>query len=121
MSTNGSDAVTSTVDSGFNFGLNADSELYEKLADIPKQAEKYTEALKELNLYFNSDNLWKGKDAEELRVAVVEGPLKKLNACEQEMLKLSSLAANLKKAVDEAQINLSKNISTAMGVGDGNA
>ena len=118
MSTNNSDIVTSTVDSEFVLGLSADTELYEKLGDIPKQAENYSNALKALNLYFNTADLWKGKDAEELRVAVVEGPLKKLNACEQEMLKLSTLATNLKNAVDDAQVKLSGNISSAMGVGE---
>ncbi len=113
--------ISHNVDSNFNFGLEADAELYEKLADIPKQAESYSKAIEDLEKYFNTTELWKGKDAEELRVAVVEGPLKKLKACEAEMIKLSSLATNLKTAVDNAQITLSGNIAKAMGVGDSNA
>ena len=108
---------TAGFDTGFVIGVEADGELLENLDTIISEASNYSTAIKNLKEYCTNNELWKGADADAFRARATapEGPLAKLEKYEAEMVKLSTLANNIKEAINKAQAGLKANIDTAMG------
>ena len=102
-----------TIDTGFTFGVNADQTVIDKLESISTHATKYGEAMKSLKTYFSaSNNFWTGEDAQALRETATakNGPLDKLEACSDELEKLSELSRALLGAISTAQSQLKTNV-----------